>query len=143
MKPGRRIAFDYGTVRIGVAASDATGLIASPIATLLQEDPQLDTRIKQILDDYEPIYLVVGEPKHLSGHESATQSSVHSFIELLKTLTDLPIHVVDERMSTVHAARSLRESGVSAKESKSKIDAMAAVVILENALARERLAGEL
>jgi len=143
MKIGRRIAFDYGSVRIGVAASDPTGLIASPVATLLQADPDLPTRLKNLIDEYEPIYIVIGEPRHLSGNESATQVSVKAFSELLATFTSIPIHLIDERMSTVNAARRLRDAGVSARDSKDKIDAMAAVGILESALARERLAGDL
>ena len=143
MKTGRRIAFDYGQVRIGVAASDLSGLIASPVATLLASEPDLSAQISNLLSEYEPIYLVVGEPKHLSGNSNSSLAAAHEFADLLRTLTDIPIYFVDERMSTVSAAKSLRDSGHNAKSSKSKIDAMAAVLILESALNRERIAGHL
>lgn len=143
MKSGRRLAFDYGQVRIGVAASDISGLIASPIATLQAANPTLADELKALLTEYEPIYLVVGEPKHLSGASNPSLEAAHSFGDLLRTLTQIPIHFVDERMSTVSAARNLRNSGFNAKQSKSKIDAMAAVSILESALERERIAGHL
>ncbi len=143
MKPGRRLAFDYGQVRIGVAASDFSGLIASPIATLQAQSSDLTTQLVSLLAEYEPIYMVVGQPKHLSGNESATMESVRSFAELLKTLSDAPIHFIDERLSTVSAARTLRNAGGNAKTSKSQIDAMAAVAILESALDKERLSGGL
>jgi putative Holliday junction resolvase len=143
MKPGRRLAFDYGQVRIGVAASDFSGLIASPIATLQAQSSDLTTQLVSLLAEYEPIYMVVGQPKHLSGSESATMESVRSFAELLKTLSDAPIHFIDERLSTVSAARTLRNAGGNAKTSKSQIDAMAAVAILESALDKERLSGGL
>jgi len=143
MKPGRRLAFDYGQVRIGVAASDFSGLIASPIATLQAQSSDLTTQLISLLAEYEPIYMVVGQPKHLSGNESATMESVRSFAELLKTLSDAPIHFIDERLSTVSAARTLRNAGGNAKTSKSQIDAMAAVAILESALDKERLSGGL
>jgi putative Holliday junction resolvase len=143
MKPGRRLAFDYGQVRIGVAASDFSGLIASPIATLQTQSSDLTTQLVSLLAEYEPIYMVVGQPKHLSGSESATMESVRSFAELLKTLSDAPIHFIDERLSTVSAARTLRNAGGNAKTSKSQIDAMAAVAILESALDKERLSGGL
>ena len=143
MKSGRRMAFDHGQVRIGVAASDISGLIASPIATLLAQDPGLMSEIAQLILEYEPIYLVVGEPRHLSGGSNPSLVAAQQFAQLLGTITELPIHFVDERMSTISAARGLRASGHNAKTSKEKIDAMAAVEILESALNRERLAGHL
>ena len=143
MKPGRRLAFDYGQVRIGVAASDFSGLIASPIATLQAQSSDLTAQLVTLLTQYEPIYLVVGQPKHLSGNQSATMESVRSFAELLRTLSAAPIHFIDERLSTVPAARTLRNAGGNAKTSKSQIDAMAAVAILESALDKERLSGGL
>jgi putative Holliday junction resolvase len=143
MKTGRRIAFDYGQVRIGVAASDSSGLIASPIATLLATGENLQEEIKALILEYEPIYLVVGEPKHLSGASNPSLVAAHEFGDLLQTLTEIPVHFVDERMSTLSAARTLRGAGHNAKSSKEKIDAMAAVAILESALERERIAGHL
>lgn len=143
MKNGRRIAFDYGQVRIGVAASDISGLIASPIATLQAQAPDLTKQLDSLIQEYEPIYLVVGEPKHLSGASNPSLQAAHDFAELLRSITDLPVHFIDERMSTLNAARNLREAGHSAKSSKGLIDAMAAVSILESALAKERIAGHL
>lgn len=143
MKSGRRLAFDYGQVRIGVAVSDTSGLIASPIATLLATDADLASQLKTLFSEYEPIYLVVGEPKHLSGTSSPSLIAAHQFADLLRTLTDAPVYFVDERLSTVSAARNLRGTGHNAKTSKTKIDAMAAVAILESALDRERIAGHL
>ncbi len=143
MKTGRRIAFDHGLVRIGVAASDNLGLIASPIATLLATDSDLPEQLLALIVEYEPIYIVVGEPKHLSGASSQSLVAAHQFAELLRTLTQIPIHFIDERMTTISAARNLRNTGHNAKSGKVKIDAMAAVTILESALERERIAGHL
>ena len=143
MKIGRRMAFDYGQVRIGVAASDLSGLIASPIATLGATEENLVDQLRALLDEYEPIYLVVGEPKHLSGASSPSLLAAHEFADLLRSITDIPVHFIDERMSTLAAARTLRNSGYNAKESKSRIDAMAAAAILESALERERMIGHL
>jgi putative Holliday junction resolvase len=139
--PGRRIAFDYGQVRIGVASSDLSGLIASPLATLQAQSQSLANELSAIFAEYEPIYIVIGEPKHLSGAQSATNSSVKDFAALIATLTTVPIHFIDERLSTVSAARVLRDQGSSARASKGKIDAMAAVAILESALSKERISG--
>ena len=96
MKPGRRIAFDYGQVRIGVALSDASGLIATPLTTLQAQDKDLHAQIQTLLGEYDPIYLVVGQPRHLSGKDSQTMQSVQSFVELLQTLSTAPVHTVDE-----------------------------------------------
>jgi putative Holliday junction resolvase len=143
MRSGRRIAFDYGQVRIGVAASDISGLIASPVATLLAQDPDLNHQLLALIAEYEPIYLVVGEPKHLSGATNPSLEAAHDFGALLNSLSEIPVHYIDERMSTVSAARNLRSAGHNAKSSKGLIDAMAAVSILESALERERIAGHL
>ena len=143
MKTGRRVAFDYGQVRIGVAASDTSGLLASPVATLLATDPNLAGQLIALFAEYEPIYIVVGEPKHLSGASNPSLIAAYAFADLLRTLTDLPIHFVDERLSTISAAKNLRSMGHNAKSSKSKIDAMSAVSILESALERERIVGHL
>ncbi|MEJ0014861.1 MAG: Holliday junction resolvase RuvX [Actinomycetota bacterium] len=143
MKSGRRIAFDYGQVRIGVAVSDNSGLIATPIATLLADDKDLSDQLLALFKEYEPLYIVVGEPKHLSGASNPSLVAAHTFAELLRSLTEVPIHFIDERMSTVSAARNLRSAGFNAKSSKGMIDAMAAVSILESALERERIAGSL
>lgn len=143
MKTGRRLAFDYGQVRIGVAVSDPSGLIATPVGNLLNEVSTLENQLLSLFKEYEPIYLVVGEPKHLSGGANPSLLAAQAFGELLKTLSNIPVYFVDERLSTVSAAKNLRRVGRDAKSSKNLIDAMAATMILEGALERERLGGYL
>ena len=134
---GRRIAFDHGDVRIGVAICDPDGILATPIATLQSKSPTLKSEITKILEEYEPVKAYVGNPKLLSGENGEAVAKVAKFIELLIANFDLPITLVDERLSTITAAKQLRESGVNAKEAKSRIDAAAAVAILEQGLANE------
>ncbi len=143
MRTGRRLAFDYGQVRIGVAVSDLSGLIASPVGILLAEDVTLNQQLLSLIAEYEPIYLIVGEPKHLSGGSSPSLLAAHAFGELLITLSQVPVHFIDERLSTISAAKNLRRVGHNGKSSKLLIDAMAATMILESALERERMAGHL
>jgi putative Holliday junction resolvase len=143
MRTGRRIAFDYGQVRIGVAASDLSGLIASPVSTLQATDPNLPLHLQSIFSEYEPLYIVIGEPKHLSGASNPSLIAARNFGDLIRTLTEIPVYFIDERMSTVSASKVLHGAGFNSKESKSMIDAMAAVAILESALERERIAGKL
>lgn len=135
---GRRIAFDYGDVRIGVAVCDPDGILATPLTTLQSKDPQLKKQIAELIDEYEPTKFYVGQPKLLSGEDGTAMAKVLVFTELLILNFDIPVVLVDERLSTVTAAKQLRESGVNAKDSRSVIDAAAAVAILEQGLANER-----
>ena len=138
MQRGRRIAFDYGDVRIGVAASDADSIICSPLATLKSSDKSLLKSITQILLDIQPIQIFVGRPALLSGKDGAATDKAVAFADSLRGITDVEVMMVDERLSTVSAARNLRESGRNAKDSKDSIDMAAAVGILEFAIDLEK-----
>lgn len=135
---GRRIAFDYGDVRIGVAVCDPDGILATPLTTLQSKDPALKKQIAGLIDEYEPRKIYVGQPKLLSGEDGSAVAKVLVFTEMLTSNFDIPIVLVDERLSTVSAAKQLRESGVNTKDARSVIDAAAAVGILEQGLANER-----
>ena len=138
MQRGRRIAFDYGDVRIGVAASDADSIICSPLTTLKSSDKYLLKSIAEIFLDIEPIQIFVGRPALLSGKDGAATDKAVAFAALLRGITDVEIIMVDERLSTVSAARNLREAGKNAKDSKESIDMAAAVGILEFAIDLEK-----
>jgi len=131
MKRGRRIAFDYGDVRIGVAVSDPDSILASPLTTLKSQDKNLLSQISLIFDEVSPIQIFVGKPSQLSSAEGIASQKAMEFADKLAELCDAEILLVDERMSTVSAARNLREAGKNAKDSKSTIDMAAAVAILE------------
>ena len=135
---GRRIAFDYGDVRIGVAVCDPDGILATPLTTLQSKDPHIKKQIAELIDEYEPVKIYVGQPKLLSGENGSAVAKVSVFTEMLTSNFDIPVILVDERLSTVSAARQLRESGINAKDARSVIDAAAAVAILEQGLANER-----
>ena len=135
---GRRIAFDYGDVRIGVAVCDPDGILATPLTTLPSKDPSLKKQIAELIDEYEPAKIYVGQPKLLSGEDGSAVAKVLVFTEMLTSNFDIPVILVDERLSTVSAAKQLRESGINAKDARSLIDAAAAVAILEQGLANER-----
>jgi putative Holliday junction resolvase len=138
MQRGRRIAFDYGDVRIGVAVSDPDSILSSPLTTLKAADKTLAKQISQILADIEPVVIYVGRPALLSGNDGAATDKALEFASLLATITQVPVEMIDERMSTISAARNLREAGRSAKESKDAIDMAAAVAILEFAIDIEK-----
>lgn len=138
MQRGRRIAFDYGDVRIGVAISDPDSILASPLTTLASGDPKLFAQIYELITEHEPIALFVGEPVNLSGESSASAQKAAFFAAQLRAEFNLPVTMIDERLSTVSATKAMRESGVSAKEARGRIDMAAAVAILEQGLALEK-----
>ena len=138
MERGRRIAFDYGDARIGVAVSDPDSILSSPLTTLKATDKSLAKQIAQILAEIEPVAIYVGRPALLSGNDGAATEKALDFVEVLRTITLVPIELIDERMSTVSAARNLRDAGRNTRDSKAAIDMAAAVAILEFALELEK-----
>ena len=138
MLRGRRIAFDYGDVRIGVAVSDPDSILSSPLTTLKATDKSLLKQISEILADIEPVVIYVGRPALLSGNDGSATEKATPFGAVLSTITQIPIEMIDERMSTVSAARNLREAGRNARDSKDAIDMAAAVAILDFALEIEK-----
>ncbi|WP_031078273.1 Holliday junction resolvase RuvX [Streptomyces sp. NRRL S-118] len=143
MRRGRRLAIDVGDARIGVASCDPDGVLATPVETVPGRDaPAAHRRLKQITEEYEPIEIVVGLPRSLSGGEGPAAAKVRAFAqELARALAPVPVRLVDERMTTVSATQGLRASGVKSKKGRSVIDQAAAVIILQNALESERVSG--
>jgi len=136
---GRRIAFDYGDVRIGVAISDPDGILASPLTVLQTQSPQLISELTKIFSEYEPVSVFIGEPKHMSGESGDSVAKAKAFGGLLAETFGISLTYVDERLSSVSAQKKLQDAGLNTRESKKMIDAMAAVAILEQGLAIEKL----
>ena len=135
---GRRVAFDYGDVRIGVAVCDPDGILATPLVTLLRKDPKVFDSISEIISEYSPVKIYVGFPVALSGKSGIAVDKVEIFVQNLRDKFALPIELIDERLSTVSATKLMRSAGVKDKDARSTIDQMAAVEILEQGLARDR-----
>ena len=134
---GRRIGFDFGDKRIGVATSDRESILVSPHATILNDEKLVD-KLKEIIQEVEPIYIVVGDPKHLSGEKSLNSADAVEFATLVKSIYQGPIYSVDERLTTANSYSQMREIGKSEKDSKHIIDQIAAINILESAILNER-----
>lgn len=134
---GVRIGVDVGTVRVGVAASDPDGVLASPVVTLTR-DPRTGRDLDELADivrDRAAVEVVVGLPRHLSGREGASVQMARDYADALADrIAPVPIRLVDERLTTVSAGRSLRASGVRGKGSRAVIDQAAAVALLQSAL---------
>lgn len=141
MKPGRRIGFDFGDVRIGVAVTDPSGLLATPLDFISNSQENLESAISELIAEYEPIYIAIGYPIHLSGSESAKSENSKKFANLISRFTQAPIYLIDERMTTISASKTLRDAGRDAKTSRTEIDSVAAAAILDSALNQERLQG--
>ena len=144
LRRGRRLAIDVGDARIGVASCDPDGILATPVETVPGRDvPAAHRRLKQLVDEYEPIEVVVGLPRSLKGSEGPAAVKVRGFAQqLARLITPVPVRLVDERMTTVTASQGLRASGVKSKKGRSVIDQAAAVIILQQALESERVSGK-
>ena len=137
---GPRVAVDWGDVRIGVAACDADGVLAFPVSTVRAGMDELGD-LATVVAEYRPIEVLVGLPRSLSGEVGPAAALARTRAERLARAVGVPVRLVDERLSTVAAARRLRAAGRTARQQRGLIDAAAAVDILEHALAVERAQG--
>lgn len=145
MRPGVRLGVDPGEVRVGVAASDPAGVLASPVETVRRGKGALE-RLVALAQERSAMEVVVGLPVGLSGRSGPSADKARALAQGLADLLGarapgVAVRLVDERLSTVSATRGLRESGVRGRRERSVVDQAAAVVILQNALDTERNQG--
>lgn len=140
LQRGVRLAIDVGSVRVGVARSDPDGILAVPESTLVRDADTIG-QVALLVSEYDALVVYVGLPIGLDGRVGAAGEAAEEFAVTLAGRIDVPVHLVDERLSTVSAQRSLQQAGRSTRESRSYVDQAAAVVILDSALARERADG--
>jgi putative Holliday junction resolvase len=140
MRTGVRLGVDVGTVRVGVAASDRDALVATPVATLIRGRATV-AELGALAADYGSVEIVVGLPLSLQGGDTPSTRDARTLAAELAANVELPVRLVDERLSTVSAQRALHQSGRTVKGSRAVIDQVAAVIILQNALDFERTAG--
>ena len=128
---GRVMALDVGKVRVGVALSDPLGYTAQPLLTLWHKSRGEDLRsLLRLIRRHEVAEIVVGNPLHMSGDVSPWAAKVQEFAEELHVRSGLPVHLWDERLSSVAAHEILDEAGHDRQDRKHLIDQVAAVVIL-------------
>lgn len=139
MRSGVRLGVDVGKARVGVARCDPAGMLATPVATLARAD-DLENRFRELLSEHEPVEVVVGLPLSMSGGETASTADARDVAARLARVAGVPVRLVDERLSTVGAQRSLHAAGRNTRQSRSVIDQAAAVIILQHALDFERTA---
>ena len=130
---GRILGIDHGDVRIGVAMSDETEFLASPLTTVQSGKAAVDELVA-IVTEHEVRTIVVGLPRNMNGTYGPATEKVRAFIAKLSKRTDVPIVEWDERLSTVSAHNDLREAGLDGRKRKGVVDKVAARIILQNYL---------
>ncbi len=134
----RSLGIDYGTVRIGLAISDALGMIAQPYCVVTATDGKKAVeQIAEICRKEGVEQIVVGLPRHMSGEESDSSAAARKLGAKIEETTGLPVAFVDERMSSLAAERAMLEADLSRKKRKTKIDAVAASIILQSFLDKQ------
>ncbi len=129
------LGIDYGSRRVGISKSDPTGLIASPITTLVvKSESDCLNKLIALIDEYSPDGLVFGYPLHDSGDRSEKCEEIDKFITKVETRYDGPIHRCDERYSSVEAHAVIHAHGKRTGSNKARIDKIAAVIILQRFL---------
>ncbi|MDR3182290.1 MAG: Holliday junction resolvase RuvX [Planctomycetaceae bacterium] len=128
---GSVAGIDYGTVRIGIAVSDAGRVLASPYKTYVRKTPQQDAGyFKQLVSEEQITQFVVGLPLHLSGDVSPKAKESQQFGRWLNELTGIPVDYFDERYTSVEAERLLRDANLTNKKRKDRRDKLAAQILL-------------
>jgi len=139
----RVLALDIGEKRIGVAVSDPSGSVATPVKVLATQSVLGDSRLlANLIDDYEVELVVVGLPLSLDGTEGKQAAEVRRISALLAKTTPLPFEYYDERLSSSAAKRAMTEAGVSDKAKRGSVDMVAASLFLQSFLDSRRAQGE-
>lgn len=130
-----RVGVDVGSVRVGVAASDSDGILATPVATLARAKDGADLdALAALVAERDAVEVVVGHPRHLSGAAGAAAAEAEAYAAALRERVPVPVRLVDERLTTVSAIRTLSDRGVRGKAQRAVVDQAAAVAILQSAL---------
>jgi putative Holliday junction resolvase len=141
MRHGVRLGIDPGDARIGVARSDPTGFLATPLETVRRGKGDL-ARLARLVREEEAVEVVVGLPRSLSGGEGPAAAKTREFASRLAArIAPVVVRLQDERLTTVSAEAMLRDRGKKGAERRAVVDQAAAVLILQHALDTERATG--
>ena len=145
MRHGVRLGLDPGDARIGVARSDPTGFLATPVETVKRGRGDLARLVEllgEIEEDNEVLEVVVGLPRSLKGGEGPAAAKVRAWAaQLADRVAPRPVRLADERLTTVSAEAMLRDRGRSGAKRREVVDQAAAVLILQHVLDTERSTG--
>ena len=136
----RKLGIDYGDARVGIAVSDSLGITSQGLETIHRQgnDKIVLKRIEEIIKNYEVDTIVIGMPFHMNGTSSDRVEKTNKFIQKLKCkFPSIPIHTVDERLTTVAAHKTMNVLEINPKKKKELVDTISAVYILEIFLNKE------
>lgn len=129
------MSIDYGDMRTGVAVCDALEMLASPVTVIKESyEPKLIEKIKAVISEKKPSLIVVGKPKNMDGSDGFRAQKCTQFADKLQQETGVSTVMWDERLTTVSAHKALNETNTRGKDRKNVIDAVSAVMILEDFL---------
>ncbi len=144
MRQGVRLGVDVGSVRVGLAASDPGGLLATPVETIerdLGSGTDLGVIAAAVLERH-VLEVVIGLPRSLSGDEGPAAAAARAYaVALAARIVPIPVRLIDERLTTIDAHRQLRDSGMAGRAQRAVVDQAAAVLILQSALDAEKESG--
>jgi putative Holliday junction resolvase len=142
MRSGVRLGLDPGDARIGVARSDPSGFLATPVETVQRGRGDL-ARLAALVEEEGALEVIVGLPRSLSGREGPAAVKVREFAAALaRRIAPVTVRLYDERLTTISAEAMLRDRGRKGAKRRAVVDQAAAVLILQQALDRERTTGE-
>ena len=133
----RLLGIDYGTVRIGLALSDPTRTLASPLPFLENSSPsQVISTMAALIETHQITGLVIGMPRNMDGTYGPSAQKVRDFIAQIQKSISLPIIPIDERLTTAQASKQLSGIGLNQKQLRKKVDSSSACLILQQYLDR-------
>ncbi len=138
---GVRVGVDVGSVRVGLARCDADGILATPLPAVRRGPGDIGA-IAAAVAEYDASEVIVGLPVSMDGHEKAAAVAAVEFATELAAALPVPVRMVDERLSTVQAQRTLHSAGRDTRSSRSVIDSAAATLIVQSAVDFEKSTGE-
>ncbi len=136
----RTLGIDFGTRRIGLALSDPTGTLASPLPFLENSDPQkVATALQELVQAQDVRTVIIGLPRNMDGTYGPAAQKVREFIAQIQPHLSAKMICQDERLTTVQASRDLSQMGLNQRELRKKVDSSSACLILQQFLDRPRL----
>lgn len=143
MRKGVRFGVDVGDARIGVARSDSSGILATPVATLRAGKGDIDA-VAKMVREADALEVIVGLPLNMDGTQGKSAFIAKKWARRLsRRIYPVPVRMLDERLTTVQAHRQLHDAGRKEISHRAVVDQAAAVIILESALEQERVSGRL
>jgi putative holliday junction resolvase len=145
VRTGIRLGVDVGSVRVGLAASDPGGILATPVETIKRDLGSGADQgvIAALVLRRDVLEVVVGLPRSLSGREGPAAEGARAYATTLATrIWPTPVRLIDERLTTVDAHRKLRDGGLAGRAQRAVVDQAAAVLILQSALDAEKSSGQ-